>query len=116
MFCGLPVEDYDLDELRLIYWGIGSYFGNPISQNSKGQVLADVVDLGNDYSDINTRGYKSSAALPAHVHSSDPVALLCVRTARTGGESTLVSSMSIFNENTGAFPAISADPLSRLQT
>ena len=88
----------------MIYWGIGSYFGNPISQNSKGQILADVVDLGNDYSNINTRGYKTSAALSAHVDSCDMVALLCVRTARAGGESTLVSSMSIFNEILAHFP------------
>lgn len=98
LFRGLPVDDYDLDQLRLIYWGIGGYFGNPISQNSKGQILADVIDLGNDYSDINARGYKTSAALSAHVDSSDLVALLCVRTARSGGESTLVSSMTVFNE------------------
>lgn len=98
LFRGLPVEKYDLDTLRIIYWGIGAYFGNPISQNSKGQILADVVDLGNDYSDINVRGYKTSAELTPHVDSSDLVALLCVNTARSGGESMLSSSMSVYNE------------------
>lgn len=95
---GLPVERYDIDTLRLIYWGIGAYFGDPISQNSKGQILADVIDLGNDYSDINARGYKTAAELLPHVDSSDMVALLCVRTAKSGGESTLASSMAIYNE------------------
>ncbi len=98
LFRGLPVENYDIETLRIIYWGIGAYFGNPISQNSKGQILADVVDLGNDYGDINSRGYKTSAALLPHVDSSDTVALLCVNTGRTGGESMLSSSISIYNE------------------
>lgn len=95
---GLPVERYDIDALRMIYWGVGAYFGEPISQNSKGQILADVVDLGNDYSDLNARGYKTAAELLPHVDSSDIVALLCVNTAKAGGESTLASSMSIYNE------------------
>lgn len=95
---GIPVDEYDLDTLRIIYWGIGAYFGNPISQNSKGQILADVIDLGNDYGDINARGYKTSAALPPHVDSSDMVALFCVNTARSGGESMLSSSMAVYNE------------------
>ncbi|NKB57669.1 MAG: TauD/TfdA family dioxygenase [Alphaproteobacteria bacterium] len=98
LFRGLPVDKYDLDTLRVIYWGIGAYFGDPISQNSKGQILADVVDLGNDYSDINGRGYKTNAELLPHVDSSDLVALMCVKTARSGGESMLSSSMSVYNE------------------
>tara|TARA_Y100001934_G_scaffold50246_1_gene61325 strand:- start:310 stop:1347 length:1038 start_codon:yes stop_codon:yes gene_type:complete len=98
LFRGIPVDDYDLDTLRIIYWGIGAYFGNPISQNSKGQILADVIDLGNDYNAINSRGYKTSAALLPHVDSSDMVALFCINTARTGGESMLSSSMSVYNE------------------
>lgn len=98
LFRGIPVDNYDLETLRIIYWGIGSYFGNPISQNSKGQILADVIDLGNDYSDINSRGYKTNSSLLPHVDSSDMVALFCVNTAQTGGESMLSSSMSIYNE------------------
>lgn len=95
---GIPVDNYDLDTLRILYWGIGAYFGNPISQNSKGQILADVIDLGNDYNDLNSRGYKTNSGLLPHVDSSDMVALFCVNTARSGGESMLSSSMSIYNE------------------
>ena len=98
LFRGIPVDNYDLDTLRVIYWGIGAYFGNPISQNSKGQILADVIDLGNDYNDINSRGYKTNSGLLPHVDSSDMVALFCVNTARSGGESMLSSSMSVYNE------------------
>lgn len=98
LFRGLPVGKYDIDTLRLVYWGIGAYFGEPISQNSKGQILADVVDLGNDYGDINARGYKTSAELLPHVDSSDLVALLCVNTAKSGGESRVSSSMSVYNK------------------
>ncbi|MEC9152474.1 MAG: TauD/TfdA family dioxygenase [Pseudomonadota bacterium] len=98
LFRGIPVDNYDLNTLRIIYWGIGAYFGNPISQNSKGQILADVIDLGNDYNDINSRGYKTNSGLLPHIDSSDMVALFCVNTARSGGESMLSSSMSVYNE------------------
>lgn len=95
---GLPVERYDLETLKLIYWGFGAYVGDVISQNTKGDLLGYVTDLGNDYFKNNVRGHTTSAELKPHSDSSDVVALLCVRTAASGGESKFASSMTIFNE------------------
>ena len=57
LFRGIPVDNYDLNTLRIIYWGIGGYFGNPISQNSKGQLLAAVDPLPRLQARFAGRGY-----------------------------------------------------------
>lgn len=95
---GLPVDRYDLETLKLLYWGFGAYVGQVISQNTKGDLLGYVTDLGNDYYSNNVRGHTTRARLRPHTDSCDVVALLCVRTAASGGASLFSSSMTIYNE------------------
>ena len=94
---GVPVQSHDAQSLRVLYWGIGVHAGIPISQNSKGQLLAEVTDKGNDYGDINARGFATRAELLPHVDTSDMTTLLCLRAARSGGESRVVSSTAAYN-------------------
>lgn len=94
---GVPVDDYDETALKTLYWGLGGYTGEVISQNSKGQLLAEVSDRGNAYGDRNTRGFSTNAELFPHVDTSDMTALLCVRTAKHGGDSRVVSSTKAYN-------------------
>jgi hypothetical protein len=95
---GLPVERYDLESLKLIFWGFGAHVGEVISQNPDGDLLGYVTDFGNDYTKNNVRGHTTRSRLRPHCDSCDVVALLCVRSARKGGESTFSSSMTIYNE------------------
>ncbi|MGB7180745.1 MAG: TauD/TfdA family dioxygenase [Burkholderiaceae bacterium] len=97
MVRGLPIQTYDEETLKVLYWGLGCHFGSAISQNSKGQLLAEVSDRGNSYADRNSRGFATNAELMPHVDTSDMTTLLCVRTARLGGESRVVSSSQVFN-------------------
>ena len=94
---GLPVDDYDEDELQLAYWGIATQFGRGISQNSKGQRMAAVTDHGNDIAKGNTRGYTTNAALYPHSDMCQMTGLLCVQPAESGGESQIASSLSVYN-------------------
>lgn len=94
---GVPVQRYSEAALRVLYWGLGCYFGEAISQNSRGQLLAEVSDRGNLYADLNARGFATSAELQPHVDTSDMTTLLCVRAAKRGGQSRVVSSSEIFN-------------------
>tara|TARA_Y100001934_G_scaffold128227_2_gene155691 strand:- start:37519 stop:38550 length:1032 start_codon:yes stop_codon:yes gene_type:complete len=94
---GLPVDDYDDISSQIAYWGIATHFGEPISQNSKGQHLAAVTDHGNDISLGNTRGYTTSAALHPHSDMCQMTGLLCIRPAAQGGESQVASSLAIYN-------------------
>ena len=73
--------------------------GYPISQNSSGQLIAEVSDKGARYSkNTNDRGYRSRDKLNPHVDTSDMTVLLCLQVAASGGVSSLSSSAKIYNE------------------
>lgn len=95
---GLPVEQYDLPDLELLYWGLGVHMGIPITQNAKGDLIGRVTDSGRNYYSKNVRGYTTNNAIRPHCDSSDVVALLCLHHAKAGGESIIASSLTVFNE------------------
>jgi hypothetical protein len=96
---GLPVERWTMRQAATAYYGIGTYFGNPRSQNAKGHVLGHVRDLGRDaVNDQTARIYQTRERQTFHTDSCDIVSLLCLKTAKSGGASALVSSMTIYNE------------------
>ncbi len=96
---GLPVEDRPLADSAIAYWGIGSYFGSARSQNAKGHLLGHVYDLGRGRSatNPNLRSYATNERQNFHIDRCDVVALLCLRRAKSGGLSTIVSSMAVHN-------------------
>ena len=94
---GLPVEGRSVEESAAAYWGIGTYFGNARSQNAKGHVLGHVRDLGLSSKDPNVRIYQTTERQNFHTDSCDIVSLLCLKTAKAGGLSSLTSSMSVYN-------------------
>lgn len=96
---GLPVERYTKSEAALIYWGIGAHFGPAFAQNAQGDMLGHVRDLGADSKrDMKARGYQTRFHLPFHNDSTDVVGLLCLRRAKSGGYSRIVSSAAVHNE------------------
>lgn len=95
---GLPVERWSLRKSATAYFGLGRHLGSARSQNGKGHVLGHVQDLGLDAGDPNVRIYQTNARQTFHTDSCDVVALLCLKTAQSGGLSALVSSTTIFNE------------------
>jgi hypothetical protein len=95
---GLPAENYSRDDLRLMYWGMGLYLGTAVSQSSKGDLLGDVRNFGQDVNSATGRGYMSKQGLGFHTDTADVVALIVMRTARSGGRSMICSSVAIRNE------------------
>jgi hypothetical protein len=95
---GLPVARWSLREAATAFFGLGAHLGQARSQNGKGHVLGHVQDLGLDAADPNVRIYQTNARQTFHTDSCDIVGLLCLKTARSGGLSALVSSTTIFNE------------------
>lgn len=108
----LPVEKYSDAELRQIYFGLGSVLGQPVFQNSRGELMRDIRDEGGDlgkrYGQIETKDGKgpflssyartlSNGKLRFHTDRTDVVGLLCVRQAAAGGISKLVSTGAIHN-------------------
>lgn len=95
---GLPVVGYSQELAAAIFCGIGSHLGSARSQNAAGHILGHVRDTGANPSDTNTRIYQTNARQTFHTDSADVVGLLCLKDAREGGDSLLVSAESIYNE------------------
>jgi hypothetical protein len=96
---GLPFGKYSDEDIARIFWGIGTHFGYPISQNASGDLLGHVRAIeGLKYMDKNVRGYQTSAELFFHNDNCDIVGLLCFRKAKSGGVSRLASAITLYNE------------------
>jgi hypothetical protein len=89
---GLPLED-----LRIALWGLGSHLGTAVSQNSAGELLAEVRDHGEPLGLPHSRGYRTNVALRFHTDRCDVAALLCARQCREGGENRVVSTPAVHN-------------------
>src|SRR5262245_53966650 len=48
----LPVERYDEDEVRIVYWGLGLHLGTPRYQNAQGELIGDVRDENRLYGGV----------------------------------------------------------------
>jgi hypothetical protein len=78
------------------YWMVGLGLGQPVEQNVQGTVLYDVRDTGQSVAQ-GARFSVTNAESSFHTDNSfgdrvvDTVGLLCLRTARAGGQSQVVS-------------------------
>ncbi len=98
MLRGFPITNYSTEESAVAYLGIGSHLGSFRSQNAKGHLLGHVCDLGLDIKQPTTRYYQTNRELEYHTDSCDIVGLLCLKTSKSGGESRLVSSVTLHDE------------------
>ena len=94
---GLPIAHYSLQFAATVFCGIGAHLGSARSQNAAGHILGHVRDTGASSRDPNTRIYQTAERQTFHTDSADVVALLCIREAKEGGQSLLVSAESIYN-------------------
>ena len=95
---GLPVAGKKLIDNAAAYLGIGTWFGHARSQNAMGHILGHVRDMGlSAEKDPNVRIYQTTERQTFHTDSCDIVGLLCLKTAKSGGLSSIVSSMTIYN-------------------
>ena len=93
------------------WYGVGLYWGTPVSQNGRGHVVGHVkrVDGAAERGD-DDRVYRTSHAQPWHVDDAGLVGLLCVRPAAGGGGglSRWASSLSVYNRLLATRPDIIA--------
>jgi hypothetical protein len=106
---GLPVARYSDDALRAIWWGLGCHLGTAVHQNAHGELIGEVRDEIRLYGEVvqptvpNVGGVtsrakaRSSGPLRWHTDRCDVVGLLCVRAARLGGTSRVVSAPAVSN-------------------
>src|SRR6478736_1832651 len=86
---GLPVERYTDDDIRQIFWGLGSHLGTALYQNARGEIMGEVRDEtklpDKTYAQSDAGKVVSSRArarstgpLRWHTDRCDVIALLCV--------------------------------------
>ena len=95
---GLPVGAWGDDDSALAYWGLGQHLGRPGAQNPEGELLGHVVDTGEDAANPFVRRYRTAGDIAYHCDLADVVGLLCLRQARRGGASRIVSSVAVYDE------------------
>ena len=95
---GLPVDKMSGAEAAAVYWLLGRQLGSPVPQNFAGELLTDIRDTGADPDDPSTRLYKTRAEQDFHTDGADIIGLLCLKTSKSGGQSRIVSSVTVYNE------------------
>lgn len=106
---GLPVERWTVEDSRLMFWGLGLHLGVPRPQGKASQFMSDVRDAGGTYRSTVGRGYNTRSALDFHADAADIVGLMCLRTAQSGGESMITSSIAAHNAMLAERPDLVAE-------
>jgi hypothetical protein len=96
---GLRTHLYSDALSAAIYYILGLHMGDPIRQNELGDLIDHVYATSDKTMDDPTAlSSKVRDQLVYHSDSSDVVALMCLRPAKQGGASCLVSGAEIYNE------------------
>ena len=107
---GLVPRALSRREVAAAFLGLGVHLGALRPQNADGHVLGQVKDLGRSSGDPTARLYQTHERQTYHTDSCDVVALMCLRPAKAGGRSSLVSALTLHNEIRRARPDL-ADAL-----
>ncbi len=113
---GLPVERWGPRLSAIAFLGLGLHWGSLRPQNKHGHLLGHVKDMGLNSQDPNVRIYQTRERQNYHTDSCDVVGLLCLHPARSGGLSSLVSSVTIFNEMRQRRPDLARVLFDRIET
>jgi hypothetical protein len=94
---GLP-HTYTREDMEFAYWGIGTHLGTAVTQGGRGELLGLVQDEGGASASMTKiRHSKTTLRIRVHADRADWVGLLCVRKAKSGGASLVVSAAAIHN-------------------
>jgi hypothetical protein len=102
IFDRLPVDRWSKQELIDVYWLLMSLLETPVAQEWKGTMIYDVRYDGQGYT-ADTRAALTPEGLDMHNDSSmgeapaNYIALLCLKTAKSGGMSSLASAYAAHN-------------------
>jgi hypothetical protein len=105
---GLPVQRWGRRLSAVAFMLVGACLGAARPQNAQGHVLGHVRDMGLRSDDPAVRIYQTRERQTFHTDSCDIVGLLCLQVARSGGDSALVSSTTLFNEMRRRRPDLAA--------
>jgi alpha-ketoglutarate-dependent taurine dioxygenase len=105
----LPLDRYSDDEAKALYWLLGSLLTRPVAQKWDGTMIYDVRDSGQEPGN-GVRPDITNVEQNFHTDNSynlappDYVGLLCLRTAKQGGVSGIISFYTAHNEMLRRYP------------
>ncbi|MFD7444844.1 TauD/TfdA family dioxygenase [Streptomyces sp. NPDC059909] len=94
---GIPVGELSEADAGAVLHGIGRHLGRPVPQDADGHTLCHVRDTGGTAAGSAVPGHGTRTSVPFHTDESDLLGLLCLRPARSGGGTSLVSSAAVHN-------------------
>jgi len=89
---GIPVDGLTLEQVRMIFWGIGTHFGSALSQSVVGDMMGDVTPRPG-----SSRGYTGDQELGLHTDYTELGTLLCIQPSKAGGDNIFVSSLALWD-------------------
>ena len=96
---GLRAQHYSDALSAAIFFVMGLHLGEPMRLNELGDLMDHVIATSDKrMSDPTALSSRVRDRLKYHSDSSDVVALMCLRGAKEGGASSLVSGTTLFNE------------------
>jgi hypothetical protein len=105
---GLDPARLSRREACAVFLALGAHLGPARPQNAQGHILGHVKDLGRSSADPTARLYQTHERQTYHTDSCDVVALMCLVPAKAGGRSSLVSSVTLYNEMRRLRPDLAA--------
>lgn len=99
----VPVDEMEKDEAKALYWLLLSMIAKSVSQSWEGKMMFDVTDTGHQAGPgTGIRGAMTNNRHRYHTDNAynlapEYVSLLCLRTAKEGGISGLVSFYAVHN-------------------
>lgn len=96
---GLRSDLYSDPLSASIFFVLGLHLGDPMQQNELGDTFDHVIATTTlKLAEANALASRTNDRLNFHSDSSDVVGLMCLRGAKSGGESILISGITIYNE------------------
>ena len=100
----LPLEELSQDEAQCIYWLLSSMVARPVAQKLDGTMIYDVHDTGQQaLPGSGIRPDKTNIEIRFHIDNAynttppEVVGLLCLKTAKSGGVSRVLSFHTVHN-------------------
>ena len=106
----LPLDDWEVEETRAVYWLLASLLSRPVAQESWGTIFRDIVDNGN----AGAAYENTPATRPLYYHTdnsasrlvNDYSTLMCIHGAAEGGASEYATLYNIYNAMAEAAPEL----------
>lgn len=96
VIAGITHDRFTEDQFERIYWGFGTHWGHAVVQSPRGDRLGHVRYEAPTV-ERATRAYTSANELYPHADANEIVGLMCVQKAKSGGVSSLMSSITAHN-------------------